>query len=157
MNRRDILTMLGGVAFARALPTRAQKSAVPVVGFLGSSSAAQWAPFVAAFRKGLDETGFVEGKNVTIDFRWAEGQYDRLPALAVELVQRHVAVIVATGGAPLGPGREGGDLDHSDRVYNQWRPRRTGSDSQPWPAGRQHHGRELFHRRIGRQAPRTAA
>jgi putative ABC transport system substrate-binding protein len=102
MKRGDILAMLGALAFAGAVPAHAQKLAVPVVGFLGSSSAAQWAPFVAASRNGLDETGFVEGKNVAVDFRWAEGQYDRLPALAAELVQRRVAVIVATGGAPSG-------------------------------------------------------
>jgi putative ABC transport system substrate-binding protein len=69
-----------------------------MIGFLGSASPAQSAPFVAAFRKGLNETGYVEGKNVAIEFRWAEGQYDRLPALASELVRRQMAVLVATGG-----------------------------------------------------------
>ena len=71
---------------------------MPVIGFLGSASPAQWNPFVAAFRKGLRETGYLEGKNVAIEFRWAEGQYDRLPALAADVVRRQVAVLVTTGG-----------------------------------------------------------
>jgi putative ABC transport system substrate-binding protein len=74
---------------------RAQQAAVPVIGFLNSASPGGYAPFVAAFRQGLKETGFVEGQNVAIEFRWAEGQYDRVPAIAAELVRRQVAVIVA--------------------------------------------------------------
>jgi putative tryptophan/tyrosine transport system substrate-binding protein len=99
MKRRDLLAMLGGVVIAWPLAARAQKTAIPVIGFMSAVSAAQWAPFVAAFSKGLNETGYVEGQNVAIEFRWAEGHYDRLPALAADLVSRHVAVLVATGGA----------------------------------------------------------
>ena len=98
MRRRDFITLTGGVVVAWPFDVRAQKSAMPMIGFLGSASPAQSAPFVAAFRKGLNETGYVEGKNVAIEFRWAEGQYDRLPALAAELFRRQVAVLVATGG-----------------------------------------------------------
>jgi len=98
MDRRTFMGSVAGGLVAAPLAAHAQKSAIPMIGFLGSASPAQSAPFVAAFRKGLNETGYVEGKNVAIEFRWAEGQYDRLPALAAELVRRQVAVLVATGG-----------------------------------------------------------
>jgi len=98
MDRRTFMGSAAGGLVAAPLAAHAQKSAIPMIGFLGSASPAQSAPFVAAFRKGLNETGYVEGKNVAIEFRWAEGQYDRLPALASELVRRQMAVLVATGG-----------------------------------------------------------
>jgi putative ABC transport system substrate-binding protein len=78
---------------------RAQQPALPVIGFLGSESSATWVQFVAAFREGLSQTGYVEGRNLAIEYRWANGQNDRLPALAAELVRRHVAVIVANGNS----------------------------------------------------------
>ena len=96
--RREFITLLGGAAAAWPLVAHAQ-SAMPVIGFMSSASAAPWAHLVAAFRDGLKAIGFVEGQNVAIDFRWADGQYDRLPTIAAELVRREVAVIVATGGA----------------------------------------------------------
>ena len=83
---------------ALALTACTQPSPIPVIGFLSGQSPGPWAPYVAAFREGLRETGHVEGENVAIEFRWAEGRYDRLPALAAELVNRHVAVMVAGGG-----------------------------------------------------------
>jgi len=98
MDRRTFIGRVAGGILAVPLASRAQTSSMPVIGFLSGQSPGSWAPYVAAFRNGLTETGYVEGKNVTIEFRWAEGHYDRLPALVAELIRRQVAVVVAGGG-----------------------------------------------------------
>ena len=100
MRRREFITLLGGAAASWPLAARAQQAAMPVVGFLSSRSPGDNNDLVVAFRRGLREAGFIEGQNLLIAFRWAEGRYDRLSALVAELVDLRVAVLFTAGGPP---------------------------------------------------------
>jgi putative ABC transport system substrate-binding protein len=100
MRRRELVTLLGGAAVTWPFGVRAQQKAMPVIGFLSGASPGPYAANLTAFRQGLGETGYIEGQNLAIEYRWAEGGYDRLPALAADLVARKVDVIVASGGLP---------------------------------------------------------
>jgi hypothetical protein len=137
---------------ARALASEAsgQRSdtkvqpAIPVVGYLGAESPERMTLRLRAFLQGLGTTGYVEGRNVAIEYRWAEGRNDRLPALAADLVSREVSVIAAPGSLASALAAKGGDVDHSGRFRDRRRSGRGGSCQQPEPAGRQCHRRHVL-------------
>ena len=157
MRRRDVITLVGG-AVAWPLAARAQQPAMPVIGWLGSGSPDAFARQVAGFRKGVNETGFVEGQNVAIEYRWAEGEYDRLPELAAELVCHAVAVILTSGG--IRPTLAAKTATSTiPIVLPEWRqrPRGGGARRKFQSARRQCDGSELFGRRTCDKAVGFAA
>jgi ABC-type uncharacterized transport system substrate-binding protein len=150
IGRRKFFATLGGVA-AWPLTARAQQPATPIVSFVSPRSAEATVRQAAAFRKGLNETGYVEGQNVMVEYHWLEGQYDRLPALMADLVRRRVAVIVAFANAPA-LAAKAATTTISDRIRRRPRSGEDGSCCKPSAARRQRDRYQFFHPGGCRQA-----
>src|SRR5262249_20089723 len=150
MKRREFITLLGGAA-SWPFAARAQQRAFPVIGLLSSRSPAVDTPLIAVIRQALNETGLIEGQNVTLDYRWAEGQYDRLAGVAADLVRpsgRHCY----NSWRDIGPGAQRCDHAYTDRLRGRLRPDQERPRDQPAPSRRQHHGCQHVYRRDGAEA-----
>jgi len=135
MRRREFIAFLGGAA-AWPLAARTQQTAIPMVGFLGTTTPDDFADRVAAFREGLKEAGYVEGQNVVVEYRWPEGNYDRLTTLVADLVRRQVSVDRRRRWRTITTGGKGRNRDHSDRILDWRRPGQARPRREPQPPRR---------------------
>ena len=159
MRRREFITLVGGAAVWPVV-ARAQQSTMPVVGFLADGTPEGFAPRVAALKRGLSETGFVEGQNVAIEFRWARRNYDLLPALAEDLVRRQVSAIVTAGSEKVTRAAKAATKTIPDRRYRCWRSCQARSRREHKSPRRQPDRGEPLHiqqQRSGRKTCRTYA
>ena len=162
MQRREFMTLIGaaGVAWplqAQGLTASAQPSAAPVIGFIHSASPSYFAQFASAVRDGLKEAGYIEGRNVTIEYRWAEGHYERLPALVADLVERQVAEIFAAGGTDPAKAAKAATSVIPIIFISAADPVGARPGCKPQQAGRQHNGCEPARLGARRQEARTVA
>ncbi|MGB8615152.1 MAG: ABC transporter substrate binding protein [Pseudolabrys sp.] len=151
MKRREFITLLGVIS-ASSFTARAQQSATPVIGVLHGVAAAQWADRMVGFHRGLGEAGFAEGRNLAIEYRWAEGQFDRLPAMATDLVSRKVAVICAGAGDVAIRAAMAATKTTPIVFTTASDPVRAGFVLSPWSSGRKRHRGHFYGCRAGRQA-----
>src|SRR6266480_364041 len=151
--RREFISLLGAAAAGWPLAARAQH-AVPVVGFLNSASPDAFAPYVGGFLQGLRDAGYIDGQNVNVEYRWAYGQYDRLPQLAAELLAQQVAVIVASGGEPSVMAAKAA-TSRTPIVFHRRRPGQARAGCESQPPRRQYHRRVAVDLIVGGEAGRT--